>query len=222
MSFVTLHKDQPFEQFGHFKSSELFSDSLDAPKQHELSEITIEALNIIRDYYNIPITPTSTYRTAAHEFSLGKVTLGAHFRKEAIDATFTNKSEREIYLRDYNSQILTKGPLFKLLRRAGINGFGIYNADNHGFFHIDSRNEPTNGKYLTDEFGNYNFWDDRTDKELPNENLIASAKNFFFNGYGQEDGTKGYGKYSLLIRIGIFLVLVWLLRKINLIMFYNK
>ncbi len=194
-TFLNISKDRPDEQFGHFTGKELYSRSLDAPKEHELSEQTVNAWNIVRDYYNKPLKINSTYRTKLHELSLKKGFIGEHYYKRAIDGAFLTSVDQETLLPDFIAQILTQGTLFKKLRNAGINGFGVYDT----FVHLDSR--PQNGLAHRDEFGTFAFWDNRT-------KIDGVQKPFFkslWDGYGKEDGDLGVPKNDSRI-VTLFLI----------------
>lgn len=207
--FVTISKDKPFETFGYFTAKELYSKSIDAPSEHELSLITINAVNVVRQYYGAPMIITSTFRTKAHELALSKVTLGEHNKKTAIDSTWPNKEDLKNFMPDYHKQIIERGPLFQQLRKVGINGFGIYD----GFLHLDSRPVPNKGTH-SDEIGQFDFWDSRTKKpELP-ETFIQTLNNFFFSAYSNEDGDTGFGDSGKwVVRAAFFVVLGVALRR---------
>lgn len=172
-NYILIKKSEPFERFGNFTSKELFSRSFDAPAEHLLSEETINAWNIVRDYYKVPVTVTSTYRTFLHDTAVGGKS-GTHTTGDAIDATFSIKQDKALFLPDLHKQILEKGELFHKLRMAGINGFGIYD----GFVHLDSRTQTDKLKHR-DEYGTFAFWDDRTSKVTP-KSFFFGANCFFF------------------------------------------
>jgi hypothetical protein len=149
---MTICKDYNYQVFPHFNIHEFYSKSPDAPQCHELSDITMQAVNYIREYYGVPVVITSTYRTRYHELVLlGKKTTGQHFEGNAIDFKILDKAAME----DYQRQVASaSGEVFTHLRQMGIAGFGLY--DN--FNHIDSR--PEGGSHI-DAFGSYAYWDNR-------------------------------------------------------------
>lgn len=123
----------------------------------EFSDITLRGAQIIRSFYGIPLVVSASYRTPQHDISKGRSGTGTHTRKLAIDLD-PKGSKADDMLYDYHKQILTKGPLYHELRKAGITGLGLYD----GFIHIDSR--PEGGKQK-DEYGTYAFWDNRIEKK---------------------------------------------------------
>lgn len=102
--------------------------------EHYFDERLITADQIIRDHYDHAVTITSTFRPPAYNASIGGSPKSQHLKGKANDFSFRNTAMQQ----DYNHQIRTKGPLYHKLKRAGINGFGLY--DNFG--HIDTRETP--------------------------------------------------------------------------------
>lgn len=123
----------------------------------ELSDKTISAGQVIRDYLGVAMIPTATYRTPAHDIKKGRSGKGTHTRKIAIDYDFVDEAAavNEAALLRFHQEILNQGPLFQKLRALGVTGFGLYD----GFLHIDSR--PEGGKQK-DQYGTYALWDERT------------------------------------------------------------
>ncbi len=128
----------------NFKERELYSRSLDAPDEHYLSDNAVRAVQIIRDFFGVPVIINSTYRTKRHNASIVGASRSQHLYGNAIDFTFEDKK----YLDLYYAQIVNKWELYDLLKMAGVRGFGMY--DN--FMHIDTRLAPA-------------FWDNSSKKK---------------------------------------------------------
>ncbi len=133
----------------NFTQHELRSRSLergfsDGIEDFNLDDDIIECLQIIRDYYGIPITVSSTGRSPKHNASLkGSATNSQHLYKNgtAIDFSFvgmktkgTKGYEAAIH---YTHQMANKGELYDLCFEKGLRGVGYYNS----FFHIDARKQ---------------------------------------------------------------------------------
>lgn len=118
----------------------------------ELSDVTCNAIQFIREYYSQPLRITSTkrYKTDHSQHNLGK----------AIDAQWISNNVQMIKL--YNKDILNKTGIFTPLISKGITGFGIYNE----WFHIDSRTETfTNEIEINGKVYKYSFWDYRKNEK---------------------------------------------------------
>ena len=116
----------------------------DVGNEFEISDITLNAWQIVRDFFGVPIKLTSSYRTSEHDKSKGRSGTGQHTKRTAIDGSFIGSLSEETQLK-FHAEIENKGNLYKALKEVGINGIGLY--DN--FIHLDSRDSPA-------------FWDERT------------------------------------------------------------
>ena len=139
---MLLFKNGTRQITNNFTEHELFTKA-PGVDSHELSDKTINGVQIIRDYYGIPVYIDSSYRPIWYNRLWGSEDTSQHILKTAIDFTFRNSH----YQKMYNSEIDNRGPLYHKLVAAGIRGFGLYNT----FGHIDSR-------------ANYVFWDERKKK----------------------------------------------------------
>ncbi len=131
---MIIHKGSNRQITVNFKESEFYSGSFNAPDTHCLDDNVIRAVQIIRDYFGVPVIIKSTYRTSSHNLSVGGSSKSQHLKGKAIDFTFKDKK----YLDLYYQQIVNKWELYDLLKQSGVNGFGMY--DN--FMHIDTRQIP--------------------------------------------------------------------------------
>lgn len=196
----------------NFTEDELHSKSLDAPKCHYLDTTTINALQVIRDWYNTPITVTSTLRTKTGNALVGGVSNSRHLAPaSAIDFVFSKNHDAT--MKKFYEDFKCKGPLHRKLRGMGINGIGIYKE----FIHIDTR-VPTPS-----------FWDESAGKwgdtritnsymsQIPSSGLDSIACNSLQsdsdygltgalspldpNNYSGEDGIKSNedGLWKLLV-----------------------
>lgn len=145
---MILFQDQNRQIRPNFTEQELYSTSKDAPPAHQLTDQVIDGVQIIRDWLGKPVTVNSTYRTKAHNDSIGSNDKSQHRISTAIDLTAA-KNDLEKVKHEIRSQ---SGELWNRLRAAGVVGFGVYK----GFVHIDSR---TTGGKQQDMYGSYAFWD---------------------------------------------------------------
>jgi len=115
----------------NFMESEFYSGSFNAPDCHYLDTNLIKAVQIIRNYYGVPVAINSTFRTVEHNLSIGGASHSQHLTGHALDFTFSDKT----YLDLYYNEIVNKGELYYRLKAIGINGLGMYDT----FMHIDTR-----------------------------------------------------------------------------------
>ncbi len=152
---MRIHKGNNNPVSKNFTESEIYNASYGTNgSPFEYSDKVIKGYQIIRDYFNVPIKPTATFRTSAWDKSKGRSGTGTHTQAIAGDGAFLDDGST---LLKYHQEILQKGKLYQLLRQAGINSFGLY--DN--FFHIDAR---SGGNQPDPNFGSYAFWDNRKKK----------------------------------------------------------
>lgn len=184
--------------FGAFSAKELFTRSIPAPDEHFLSDKVISALNYLAVKFGKP-NVTSTFRTKAHEIAMFKTSFGYHVTGHAIDFQWPDKN---ITLKIIND-IENRGEVFKELRKLGIRGFGIYNT----FIHLDAR--PDGSWKNKDSYGDYAFWDERTEKKNFVEQVIAP---FNQNEDGAAD-TNNFIYYTIIAVIIYFLAKLFLFKK---------
>lgn len=113
------------------------------PESHFLDNRLIEAVQLIRDFFNTPVLINSTFRP--HK------TKGYHPKGMALDFSFQNSNKDLISA--YSWEISKRRELFYKLRAIGINGFGIYDS----FGHIDTRQEK--GMHVDQNGNYYALWD---------------------------------------------------------------
>ena len=147
---VLIRKGENSKVTADFKEKEYFNASYGITGDSFLmDEKVIQGGQIIRDYFDVPGEVNSSFRTRSHELLMGRSGNSQHVLKRAVDYDYP-----EAILLKYHQEILNKGALYHLLRKAGITGFGLYD----GFIHIDSR---INKAARVDQYGNYAFWDKR-------------------------------------------------------------
>ena len=145
--------DQNINVSKNFTEKEYFSAAYgNFGYEFYLSDEVVKGGQIIREYFNVPMKVTASYRTPEHDISKGRSGTGTHTKGKASDFVFLDNGET---LLKYHEEIINRGPLYKLLREAGINGIGLY--DN--FLHIDSRES---GNTQDQQYGPFGFWDNRT------------------------------------------------------------
>jgi len=188
----------------NFNEHELRSRSwekgfLDAPESFELSDITLDGMQIIRNYYNVPMIPSSTLRSDLHN-SLTPGASSGSFHKlkngkvHAVDWEFEDQdiegSEGYNASIDYYNQMKNKsGALYSQLKAIGVNGIGLY--DN--FNHTDSRSYTA-------------FWDNSTKKKSYIEAITSTYSN---NEDGYIDWSNSIITTSIIIVVLIVLLIWW-------------
>jgi hypothetical protein len=147
----------------HFRASEWYSTSSDAPAEHPIYPPLLAAAEFLRVYFNTPWRITSSYRTEAHERqilkSLGKkFFVDQHMKGRAFDSrpadggALGKKIKEELY-----ADFIAQGPIYQQLRELGITGFGIYDWG----IHLDCRVDSFTAK-RKDKWGLVACWDERT------------------------------------------------------------
>lgn len=132
----------------NFSEQELYSNSWDAPYSHFLSDNTLDALQAIRDWSGEPMRVTSTFRTPAHNASVGGASNSQHLYGKAIDAQWI--SNNAFWVEAFRNEMKCRGPLYEILQEIGIRGIGFYDT----FLHIDDR--PTFAAWdYSSEYDNY-------------------------------------------------------------------
>jgi hypothetical protein len=150
-----VRKDNSNKLTNNFSEKEVYDASFgDVGSQFEISDITLRAWQVVRDYFGVPIKLTATYRTAEWDISKGRSGNGQHPKRTAIDGAFIGSNADETQLK-FHAEIDNKGNLYNSLREMGVTGIGLY--DN--FNHLDSRD---GGGKQSDNYGTYAFWDSRT------------------------------------------------------------
>lgn len=158
---MLIRKDNTNKVSANFTEAEYYKASFGTNGDpFDLSDKVINGGQIIRTYFGVPMKVNASYRTSAWDISKGRSGTGQHTKKTATDFSFVDNGNTML---NYHQEILQKGPLYKELRKAGINGFGLY--DN--FLHIDSR---PGGSTPDSEFGPFSFWDNRTWTKKKKEN----------------------------------------------------
>lgn len=139
----------------HFKESEFFSKSTDIQgDKHKFDFNCINAVEIIRNYYDSKIKITSTFRTPTNNAAVGGENNSLHLVYRAIDFQFVKKEIHKKFCED----IINKGEIFQLLRKSGLGGFIIYK----NYIHVDTRNIEVIPVFNNrDDFGYYYFEDKR-------------------------------------------------------------
>ena len=131
-----------------FSEQELYSKSFDAPECHYLDDKAINALQAIRDWFNVPIKITSTLRTATGNDLIGGASNSRHLQPaSAIDFQFVENQDAT--MKKFYQDFRCKAGLYRKLRSMGVNGIGIYKS----FIHIDARSSAMSS-----------FWDESAGK----------------------------------------------------------
>lgn len=159
----------------NFRNSEVYSKCSDAPSSHYLDDVTLDALQTIRNWSGQPIRVTSTYRTNLCNQLAGGSEYSQHLQGKAIDFQWINNNA--YWIEAFRNEMKCRGPLWLDLRAIGIGGFGFYDT----FVHIDSRaglaawdystlydNEFINSAFLTGDLPDYcGSFDSSNPTDLP-------------------------------------------------------
>ena len=108
---MRIHKNYSNKVTNNFTEKEYYDASYGTDgTPFELSDKTIIAGQIIRDYFNVPMKVTSSYRTVKHELSKNRSSKGSHTLKKAVDYAFLDDDTIE----KYNKEIIEKkNPIHK-------------------------------------------------------------------------------------------------------------
>lgn len=119
----------------NFEISEFFSVCSDFQHDfHFLDENLVNAIQIIRSYYDQPIQIISSYRHYDCNQAAGGASLSRHMQAQALDFRFVGPGW-EHCRDDFIWDVKHQGCLFQTLANNGIGGFGAYRTA----FHIDTR-----------------------------------------------------------------------------------
>lgn len=149
---MLLFKNQNRQIRPNFTEKELFSKSSDAPDSHFLNDRVVDAVQAVRDYFGVPVSINSSYRTFEHNRRVGGSPQSQHLRGFALDFTFSDKNTLE---RTKSELAAQRGELWNRIRMKGVTAVGIYD----GFIHIDARER---GGLQRGGMGSYAFWDNRS------------------------------------------------------------
>ncbi|WP_422091306.1 D-Ala-D-Ala carboxypeptidase family metallohydrolase [Tenacibaculum ovolyticum] len=119
----------------------------------------IKAFQILRDVLGKPIKVTSSFRSYRWEIKEGRSGNSQHFHAKALDLKGVGLVEL------LKTALEEKNELYKRLRAAGVNAFGIYDKD--GFIHIDVRDAKVGGGYY--------FWTGSEDSEIKKKSMSISG-----------------------------------------------
>ena len=153
----------------HFRQSELYSTSIDAPTCIELDDRVIEALQYIRSYLDTPIIVTSTLRTPTGNALAGGSSNSQHLYGRAIDFTFPDDNYCKVF--SFRQLMLQKGDFFQNLMELGVRGVGFYKD----FVHIDVRPQEglTTWDYSDNNFDSLNLNTETFFNQTPYDGPIA-------------------------------------------------
>lgn len=160
---LTLKKGDSTQLSPHFKASEFYSNSSDAPIQHPFFVQLVEAAELLRTHFNTPWRITSTYRTESHERRIlaqagVKFFVSQHMKGRAFDSQPANGDPA--IMAELAADFTKGGPIYQSLRKIGISAFGIYDT----FIHLDCRIDSFTAS-RKDSFGLVAHWDQRSTKK---------------------------------------------------------
>lgn len=130
MQFLTIHKGEQSIIAPFFKEAEFFTRDPDFPfKAHILDFRLIQAVSLIRSYYNSSVIITETFRSCSYNRKIKGAPNSFHLLGCAVDFSLSVHSQSLfVHLNNHLS-------LFSKLLEIGIAGFGL----SPSFIHLDTR-----------------------------------------------------------------------------------
>lgn len=154
MSMAIIYKDSTEHIRPNFVEKEFFTKDPDFHiPYHQIDNRVLNAFQIVRDWYEIPVEVTSTFRNESYNKAIGGSPKSQHIRAKAADGKFLGARAAET-LEKMRSDIGKRGPLYNKLRQAGISGFGLYDT----FFHLDARDTEGDAYNDSDQYGRLSTW----------------------------------------------------------------
>lgn len=163
-----------------YDATYMLKDEWDGVTSIPLHVNAVEVSQYLRDLTGSSITPTSAFRTVAHEISKKRSGNSQHTEALAIDLAGNGLPELML------NAIETKNHIFQKLRSLGVNGFGVYNTSDDYFIHLDFRQPKLDGGFY--------YWNDlkkKGDLQIKNQDLNTDSN---------------YLKYLPIL---IFLIIIW-------------
>lgn len=118
----------------NFSYSEVYNSKVNQ-SSHPISKQVIACAQFLRDYFGLPMTITSSYRTYV---PAGGASYSPHMMAVALDLQFTkslvSQQKRDELFTIIRDDFARKGDIFQGLWERGCRGFGIYDT----FIHIDT------------------------------------------------------------------------------------
>ena len=104
----------------NFVESEFYSKSEDAPNCHTISSKLIQAVQLVRTVYGMPICITSTYRTALGNMLVGSSPTSRHRTPEAaVDFKACNEAQNDELIGQLYAEFREQGEVYQTLRSLG-------------------------------------------------------------------------------------------------------
>ena len=101
----------------NFVESEFYSKSEDAPNCHTISSKLIQAVQLVRTVYGMPICITSTYRTALGNTLVGSSPTSRHRTSEAaVDFKACNEAQNDELIGQLYAEFREQGEVYQTLR----------------------------------------------------------------------------------------------------------
>lgn len=129
-SFIKINRGDNYKITKNFRINEFFSKCKEV-RSHKIHTSLILTVQIVRDFFGEPIYITSSHRSKNCNNFAGGVRNSQHLVNTALDFKFKNVSTHQLFVQD----VLNKGYLYKMLRKHGVRGIGIYKTH----IHIDYR-----------------------------------------------------------------------------------
>lgn len=118
----------------NFLESEFFTKDPDFDfHAHYFDERLIQAVQWLRDHFNVPIRINSSFRSHEYNLKIGGAKNSFHTRGMAVDISWL-KDNNEI-IGSIEKDVLENGPVRKALNDMGVRGILFYS----NFIHLDTR-----------------------------------------------------------------------------------
>ena len=123
----------------NFTHAEYYSASRGQGESFELSDVCINAIQYIREYFGEPIVITSSRRSKSENKRIGGSSRSQHITGNAIDIVFRGAGvSNSKCLKKIWDDLYCKGELYQTLEEIGILGIGCYDT----FIHLDDGRSP--------------------------------------------------------------------------------
>lgn len=135
-ALLSIRKESTELVTPNFQQRELFNPKVGGT-EHPLSRQVVVAVQVVRDYFGVPIGINSTYRNYVPTGAgvVDAASKSPHMLAQAVDFRFMADEDQadniHIAIRD---DFASKGPLFRQLWAVGARGFGVYDT----FIHLDT------------------------------------------------------------------------------------
>ncbi len=191
---MVIHKDSSEMVSKNFSHKEIYQASRGQDESFEFSDVCINAIQYIRDYFDEPIRITSTRRSKNQNALIGGSSLSQHITGNAIDWVFAK--DRDKNHEKFYREIISGSNFLLHLLGLGVLGIGIYkSSDQSGIFcHLDDgRSHLNKRKRIT-------AWDNRKVLDWGNIKVTSEfIRNLDLDNYLDSKDSCSSCKYDVFI-----------------------